>query len=208
LSSPDDQFIDPEDSVYDASIAASAAAATSTGPPPSSETPGPIQEPLPQPGTDEDQQQDEESPPDTPLQEQDGIQPQEFDPRHRDAFTGLLFLGYLEKTITVWGHTFHLVTPSQAEKIQIGLLHKEYLGTLASEIAYQTLLVAAYLRNVDGNELPKPITNDSKDQALNERYRWVGENLREQVIDEIFSRCIMMQADIRDILAAMGKASG
>jgi hypothetical protein len=189
LTNPDDALIPP-------TIAASAAAANPLGPPPSSETPEAIQEPLGQPGPDDEQ-------PDT----QDDA-PREFDPRYKDPFNGLLYLGHLEETLTIWGHSFRISTPTQLEKMQVGQIHKPYVGTLASEIAYQTILVAAYLVSVDHQELPRPVTNDPKENAVADRFRWVAENLRPPVIDQLFSKCLVLEGEVGKVLRAMGEAQG
>lgn len=190
-------MIHPDDALVEPSIAASAAAADSSGPPPSSETPEDFQEPPGQPGSDE-QRPDVEAP----------DSPREFDPKYRDPFTGLLFLGYLEDTIRIYGHTFRIATPTQNERIEMGLLHKPYVDSLASEIAYQTLLVSAYLLEVDGEELPQPILNKSKSGAVADRFRWVSENLRPPVIDQLFSSCLVLEGEVRQVLEAMGEARG
>lgn len=189
MTHPDDALIEPSD-------AASAAAANPLGPPPSSDAPEAVQEPLGQPGSDDEQ-------PDTA---EDVSEPKEFDARHREPFTGLLFLGHLEETITIWGHTFRLVTPTQIEKIQAGQLHKPYADTLASEIAYQTILVASYLLNVDHHDLPRPVVNDAKENAVRDRFKWVADNLRQPVIDRLFSACLTLEGEVRITLAALGEA--
>jgi hypothetical protein len=190
LTNPDDALVEP-------SVAASAAAATSPGPPPSSDAPETIKEPLGQPG------------PDTERPDQEAIaEPAAFDARCREPFTGLMFLGHLEQTVSIWGHTFRLVTPSQAMKLQLGPLHKPFLNTLATDIAYQTILVAAYLRQVDHRELPQPVLNDPTENALADRFRWVGENLRQPVIDRLFSICLEMEGQVSSVLRAMGEAQG
>jgi hypothetical protein len=132
----------------------------------------------------------------------------EFDPRWRDPFDGLLFLGHLEKTFPFWGHKFHLVTPSSAERLNISLLTKPYDGTIGWEFAYSCALVAAYLIKVDDQDLPQPITNDVKDTAMEQRWQWVLNNLRKPVIDALFEQCAILDGEVRGALEAMGKALG
>lgn len=187
---------DLDESLLEPTIAAPAAAAPLLGPPPSSGAPGPIQEPPTQPGPD-DQQPDEVD---------HGVQ--EFDPRYKEPFNGLLYLGRLEDTVTIWGHSFRLVTPSQLEKLEAGVVHKPYIDTVASEIAYTTILVSSYLVEIDGQPLPIPITHDTKKNGVAERFAWVGENLRGAVIDELFSRCMILEAQVSQVLQTMGKAQG
>lgn len=134
--------------------------------------------------------------------------PKEFDPRYRQPFEGLMYLGQLDDDVTVWGHAFHLVTPSQLERMQIGVLHKPYADTLSSEIAFETVLVAAYLHSVDGKDLPQPVMNGAKDTALRDRFDWVTENLRRPVISQIYERCLVLEEQVDEVLVAMGEARG
>jgi hypothetical protein len=172
---------------------AAPAAAADSGPPPSSDAPGAVQEPQEQPGS-VDSQPDED--------------PLEFDERYKEPFNGLMYLGYLEDSFVVWGHTFRIATPTQLEKIQAGALHQPYAESLASEIAYQTILVAAYLVSVDHTDLPRPVLNDPKENAVRDRFRWVAENLRPPVIDELFGRCMVLETKVGKVLRTMGEARG
>lgn len=135
-------------------------------------------------------------------------EPPAFDKRHKDAFVGLLYLGQLEETFTLFGHRFHIVTPSRAEKIQMGLVVKPYQDTVSAEIAWQTAMVAAYLNKVDDIDLPEPVLTTSKETAFSERYQWVADNLKDVVIDEVFTKCLELDDKVREAVSAMGKASG
>jgi len=132
----------------------------------------------------------------------------EFDARHREPFRGLLYVGALTEDFELFGHSFRIGTPTQTERLQIGQVIQPWQGTVTGEIAYQTALVAAYLIEVDGQKLPEPIMTNPKETALHDRFRWVSENLRRVVIDEIFDRCLKLDGKVEDVLAAMGKASG
>lgn len=122
----------------------------------------------------------------------------DFDRRYREPFTGLLYLGKLEKTVHKFGHTFDLRTPTQAEKIEIGLLHKPYVNSMSSELAWATLTVAAYLRAVDGTPLPEPL--GPKDSGLKERFNWVLENMRSQIVSSIFDDCVLLENKVEAVL--------
>ena len=186
----------PDDVLVDASLAASAATAD-PGPPSSSETPKHVQEPQERSGTE-----------DRAALSGGVPEPKEFDPRWRDPFTGLLYLGSLRKRFGFFGHEFRIATPSQDERIEMGLILAPYRGTLTEEIAYQALLVAAYLQEIDGNKLPQPVLNDPKDSALEERFRWVTKNLKAPVIQKIFEECLILDVTVEEVLNAMGEASG
>lgn len=187
----------PDEALVEASEAVPPAAAIPTGPPPSSETPGHVQEPQDRSGSDNQAAQENKS-----------IEPKEFDPRWRDPFTGLLYLGSLQEEFEFYGHRFRIATPTQDERIEMGLILTPYQGTLSEDIAYQALLVAVYLQEIDGQELPQPVLNDPKDSALRERFRWVRLNIRAPVIQRIFEQCLILDATVNEVLHAMGEASG
>lgn len=132
----------------------------------------------------------------------------EFDPRHREPFTGLLYVGALTDTFELYGHRFTIATPTQTERLQLGQIIQPFQNTVTAEVAYQTALVAAYLVDIDGTKLPEPVVTNPKEVALHDRFRWVSENLRRVVIDQIFDRCLALDAQVDEVAAAMGKASG
>lgn len=132
--------------------------------------------------------------------------PREFDPKHRETFRGLLFVGALTSDFELFGHHFRIATPTQTERIQIGLVTREYIDTISTEIAITTAFVAAFLVSVDDQLLPQPIVNNPKETALHERFRWVSENLRKPVIDLIYSKCLELEQEVDEVLEAMGKA--
>jgi hypothetical protein len=147
-------------------------------------------------------------PPAEPASEPEPEKLPEFDPRHRTEFEGLLFLGRLQETVPFLGHRFRLVTPSSAERLQMALLQAPYQETVGAEYAYACAMVAAFLIEVDGKPLPQPITNDPKDTALEQRWDWVLNNLRRPVVEHLFNECFRLDGQVREILDAMGKASG
>lgn len=132
----------------------------------------------------------------------------EFDERWREPFTGLLFVGALTDTFSLFGHTFRVSTPDQTEMLQIGQVIDPYARTVTSELAYATATVAAYLIEVDGRPLPQPIFTDVKDTALQNRFDWVIKNIKREVIQEIFNKCLELDSKVAKVLEAMGKASG
>lgn len=134
--------------------------------------------------------------------------PAEFDEKHRMKFRGLLYVGALTDQFELFGHSFTIATPSETERLQIGLVMQPYQTTMTAEIAYQNALVAAYLVDIDGRKLPEPITTDPKDVALLHRFKWVTSNLRRVVVNALFERCLVLDKQVDEVLAAMGKASG
>lgn len=133
---------------------------------------------------------------------------EEFDPRHRQPFSGLLYVGALTGKVSVYGHQFVISTPTQTERLQMGLVVQPYQETMAAEVAYQAALVAAYLVSIDGRELPQPVLTNPKETALQDRFEWVTENIRRPVIGKLFDHCLELEEKVDKVLEAMGKASG
>jgi len=187
----DDALVPPPNSAYEFD----ATAADAPDPAPSEDTPGTDQESPDQPGGEQAEKASDAPPP-------------EFDPRYREPFLGLLYVGYLEATFEFLGHRFRIATPTRRERIQMGLAIKPFQGTATWELAYQAAMVAAYLLEVDGEKLPEPVLTSAKDDAFTERYKWVTEHVMDHVMDEIYTKCLELDATVKDVIATMGKASG
>jgi hypothetical protein len=128
-----------------------------------------------------------------------------FDPRYKDPFVGLLYLGSLKKTVKLYGHEFKIETPSQRARIEAGVLHKEFVNTLSAEIGWASLTVASYLQSVDGNPLPAPISTNLRDTGVSDRYDWVVDNLRQPVILALFEECLILDAAAQDALNELSR---
>jgi hypothetical protein len=120
----------------------------------------------------------------------------------------LLYLGYLDEEFDLYGHRFRIATPTQAERLAAGPVIKEYTETITAELAYQAIMVAAYLQSIDGQNLPLPVLTQVRDNGLRDRFSWVTENLRRPVITEVFERAMILEDEVDATLDAMGKASG
>lgn len=129
-----------------------------------------------------------------------------FDPRHRDPFLGLLYVGHLSKDVTLYGHEFSLQTPSQLARMEAGLLHKKYVGSVIAEQAWAAMTVALYLTHVDGSELPGTIS--PRGSGLEERFFWVTNNLKDLVIHEVFQECLILASEAEDALSELRRVSG
>ena len=134
--------------------------------------------------------------------------PPEFDPRFRQDFEGLLYLGRLTDTFSWLGHTFTIRTLSSGEVLEVGLLHKKYVGTLADVKAYQAALVAACVVEVDGQPMPVPLTNAAADTALVNRFNYVLRSWFPPTLDVVYERYLLLEARVGEVIEAMGKASG
>lgn len=131
----------------------------------------------------------------------------DFDPRHKESFAGLLYVGQLDDEFVLYGHKFRIATPRQTERLQIGPMTREFQDTSTQELAYQAAVVALYLISIDGQELPQPVLLNIKDGALRDRFNWVCENIRRPIINALFDKCWILEAEVDATLEAMGKAS-
>lgn len=188
---------------YDPSDTPEAVQPTSPGPAQSSSAPG-IGDTS---GTDGERDtqapqgnQEQQDPEEDPLPE--------FDPRYRDELVGLLFLGRLKETFTYCGHQIAIRTLTTEDLAKIGLLIKSYDGTTAFNAVYQAAFVAASLVTVDGKPLPvASLTLDDAD-ALDLRFQYVLRQYMPPVREHFYNKAFALEVTSRNVLAAMGKASG
>lgn len=132
--------------------------------------------------------------------------PPAFDERHRESFTGLLYLGALSDTFTIWGHEFVIRTLTTEDIAEVGLLTKPYEGTLAANAVYQAATLAAALVTIDGKGLPLPVVQGSS--GLEQRYKWVARSLFPPVRARLWQKYFTLETVVDDAVEAMGKVSG
>lgn len=155
--------------------------------------------PEPDPPSIEDEPQKKEDP---------GASELAFDPRMKEPFEGLMFVGSLSKRFTWAGHRFEIRTLMTEEILEVGMVHRPYVGTLAEMKAYQAATVAACLVSVDDKPLPTPITNDPDDTLLGVRFSYVIRKWSPLVMDVVYSQYLALEQKVNEVLVAMGKASG
>jgi hypothetical protein len=129
-----------------------------------------------------------------------------FDPRYRDEFEGLLYIGSLRKRFQWMGHLFVIRTLTVNETLEVGLINKPYVGTLAEMKAYQAATVAASVVTVDGKALPVPVSLDLTD--LEARFEYVINHWQPITIDMLYGQIMELEAKVTEVLAALGKARG
>lgn len=132
----------------------------------------------------------------------------EFDPRHRESFEGLLYLGRLQKTFTKWGHTFVVRTVTTEQLAEIGLIVRDYMGTTVQNAVYQSAVVAACVMSVDGKPLPGSILIDNSNELTTVKFPYVLRNWMPAIREGIYDECFRLEVEAREVLDAMGKASG
>lgn len=131
-----------------------------------------------------------------------------FDERHRDDFQGLLFLGALQKKFRWLGHTFLIRTLTTDELLMVGQIIKEYEGTVSATKAYTTSIVAMCTTSVDGEHLPFPYKEGPDLDFALDRFKYVARNWYPFTIDAIYNEYLALEEKVREVLDAMGEASG
>lgn len=143
-----------------------------------------------------------------PQQEQEETQPlPTLDPKFREDFDGLLFLGKLEDEFTWLGHRFVIRTLTTEEILETGLIVKPYRDTMAEVKAYQAAIVAGTVVSVDGRPMPTPLTMSPSDTPLRNRFEYVRRNWFPPTLDVVYERYLLLEDRARAALEAMGEAS-
>lgn len=143
-----------------------------------------------------------------PEQDEGDEVEKDIDEHVRDDFHGLMVLGYLEDECEVVGHRFLLKTPSHDERIERGMLHKPYVGSMNFEPMWELITVAAYVHRIDSVDAPEPL--GPKGNAVGTRLDWVKRSIYSSlVISKLFGQTIELDARERavvDYLDDQGKS--
>lgn len=127
-----------------------------------------------------------------------------FDARYREPFTGLLYLGRLEETCRIAGHTFVLATPGQSERLEMGPVHKPWVNTMTAEQAWRLVRVAAYLQRIDDEPAPEPLKGGRVE--LRDKFRWVCESIySETIIEKLFDACLLLEERVRVVIEELDR---
>lgn len=123
----------------------------------------------------------------------------------REAVDGLLWLGHLQREVSLAGHTFMLRTLKADEELIVALLTKEYMDTMGQTVAWAWAHVALSLVAVDGDQDfcppigPDKIANaKARFRYVTQWYRPVGEHLYGEYAQLLQSQADAMEA-VRDL---------
>jgi hypothetical protein len=129
-----------------------------------------------------------------------------FDERHRLDFEGLLYLGSLTTTFSWLGHTFLIRTLTTDEVLEVGLIHRPFVNTMAEAKAYQAAVVAGCVQRVDNKPLVVPLTDSESE--LSAKFVYVKDHWFPPVLDAIYEQYLLLENKVEEVIAEMGKASG
>ena len=130
----------------------------------------------------------------------------EFDPRCREAFEGLAFMGALTKTFDWMGHKFTVRTLKMDELLQVAQVHSKYAQTIGDVKAYQAAIVAATIQLVDAKPLPVPSFTD--ETSLDARFNFVTTKWYPWTFDAVYTEYLALEAKVLEVMEAMGEALG
>lgn len=129
-----------------------------------------------------------------------------FDPRCREPFEGLLYLGTLTRAFRWGGHDFKIRSLSTDDILKVGLATAPYDGTAAQVKAYQAACIAGAIVSVDGQPLPLPV--DITTDPFDERFRYVVKKWWPPVIDVVYQEILNLEFEVDRVLKAMERAEG
>lgn len=128
----------------------------------------------------------------------------EFPEEFKLSFEGLLYIGKLTDSFEWLGHRFVIHTVNTADTLEIGLLHRDHVGSLSDIKAYQALVVAACVESVDGRPLPQPLGPEQS--ALRLRFEYVTKWFP-WTLDAIYNRYLLLEQTVTEVVNALGEAS-
>ncbi len=73
-----------------------------------------------------------------------------FNPQIEAAVDGLLWLGFLTSSFTIFGHSFQIKTLTRGERLVVTQITEQYADSIGLSLALETATVAASLVMVDG----------------------------------------------------------
>lgn len=132
-----------------------------------------------------------------------------FDEKHKEPFTGLLYLGALTKSVEWVGHTIVVRTLTTDDELAIGQVTQQWMGTNAVDRAYVTAVAAMALVSLDGKEPPIPVgPTDAPYAWAYGRFNWLKANAYRPTIDKIFNEYLTLEAKSEEVVRSLEKASG
>jgi len=122
-----------------------------------------------------------------------------FDTMAEQDVVGLIFLGFLQRSCDVLGHSFVLRTLTGAEDLAVAQIIDEQPGLASSGKALMYAQVAAALLIVDGKEMAAPL-NDSFEQTVATIRKRIAYILQwhPTVVDRLFNEYQELQVRVSD----------
>lgn len=133
----------------------------------------------------------------------------ELSDEERDNFENLLTFGKKTSVKEVYGHSVYVSTLTVEEELQIGLLVKPYLNTDAYHRAYKTAVVAASVKEIDGQPIYHPLS-EKEDSNHIMRKKWDKiKTYYPIIVDQMYNCVTELEQELIPLLSKIAqKTSG
>lgn len=131
----------------------------------------------------------------------------ELTTEERDHFETLLTIGRITRTVEVFGHKIQLTTVTTEDMMKVGLACKDYKGSEGYARAYQSAVVAACIRSVNGESWNNALAPGDEEGVYYEKLAKVR-RLYPLVVFEIYQRAMELEAEFAELVNKVGKVKG
>jgi hypothetical protein len=139
--------------------------------------------------------------------------PAAFPDRHKEAFTGLAYVGALTDTVRFAGHEIAIRTLTSDEVLAAALVTRDWAGTIGQPRAHSTAMAGLCVVSVDGQPMPVPLGEGDDDGPVPPAYDWCLQRFNyvkakwyQWTIDAIYMGYLDLEDQVREVLDAMEKA--
>lgn len=124
-----------------------------------------------------------------------------FDPRWKEEFEGLTYLGHLEDEVMIGPHRFVIHTLNTGEKLQVAQIVKNFENTIAYMKAYKAASVSAAIQSVDGRPI---VVTDKNRSVIRQKYEYVVNMWHDTVVDILYEAVDALEMKVLLILQELG----
>ena len=124
-----------------------------------------------------------------------------FPEKWRIPFEGLMYLGYLEKTVEIPFHKFVIRTLMPAEKIEVALICRELQDTFGYNRGYKAACIAAALVSADGEPI---LVSEKQRGAVRQKYEYVINTWHDVIIDILYQAVNELELEVAQLLHELG----
>lgn len=120
-------------------------------------------------------------------------------------FENLLTFGKKTALDEVFGHSVYLSTLTVEEELQIGLLVKPYLNTDAYYRAYKTAVVAASVKEIDGQPVYQPMSShEDSNQIMRKKWDKV-KTYYPIIVDSMYNCVTRLEEELGGLIEKISK---
>lgn len=130
-----------------------------------------------------------------------------FTEEESKQFVALINVGKVHRTLDVFGNKVTVATLSTEDELNVGLLVKKFVGAPSYTRAFQTAMVAAAVKEVNGRPLVLNLeVSQDENDLLHKKWNILG-GYHGMVIDEIYRQFVAFEKEVLDPLASrLGKS--